>query len=66
MNLLKKKVFYHTKYNEYWDENVKLFEANDFIVKLPQHILSQIQAFNSLLRTLFFEDKSKSGADRKT
>jgi hypothetical protein len=34
----KKKVFYHTKYNEYWGENVKLFKASDFIAELTQHI----------------------------
>lgn len=34
----KKKVFYHTKYNEYWHENIKLFTAADFIAELTQHI----------------------------
>jgi hypothetical protein len=35
---VKKKVFYHTKYNEYWGENVKLFTASDFIADLTIHI----------------------------
>jgi|GEM_PF-4337375 len=35
---VKKKVFYHTKYNEYWGENVKLFTATDFITDLTLHI----------------------------
>ena len=34
----KAKVLYHTKYNEYWGENVKLFKVNDFIAELTQHI----------------------------
>ena len=29
----KKKVIYHTKYNEYWGENIKLFSACDFIAQ---------------------------------
>ena len=35
---VKKKILYHTKYNEYWGENVKLFTALDFIAELTQHI----------------------------
>jgi len=34
----KSKVLYHTKYNEYWKENIKLFTANDFIAELTQHL----------------------------
>jgi hypothetical protein len=34
----KKKVIYHTRYNEYWGENLKLFTALDFIAELTQHI----------------------------
>jgi hypothetical protein len=29
----KKKVIYHTKYNDYWGENIKLFSACDFIAQ---------------------------------
>jgi Putative transposase len=35
---IKKKVLYHTKYNDYWKENLKLFTALDFIAELTQHI----------------------------
>lgn len=34
----KKKVLYHTKYNDYFKENVKLFTAADFIADLTVHI----------------------------
>ena len=34
----KDKVFYKTKYNEYFKENLKLFAATDFIAELTQHI----------------------------
>jgi hypothetical protein len=34
----KKKVLYHTKYNDYFKENVKLFTATDFIADLTVHI----------------------------
>lgn len=34
----KKKVLYHTKYNEYFKENIKLFSATDFIADLTIHI----------------------------
>ncbi len=32
------KVIYHTKYNKYFGENVKIFTATDFIAELTQHI----------------------------
>lgn len=35
---VKKKIIYHTKYNEYWGENMKLFTATDFIADLTVHI----------------------------
>ncbi|MCG8571939.1 MAG: transposase, partial [Spirochaetes bacterium] len=35
---VKKKVLYHTKYNDYFKENVKLFTADDFIADLTIHI----------------------------
>ena len=35
---LQEKVLYHTKYNESWDENVKLFTVTDFIADLTIHI----------------------------
>jgi len=31
-------VLYKTKYNEYWQENIKLFKASDFIAELTMHI----------------------------
>ena len=31
-------ILYHTKYNDYWKENIKLFKATDFIAELTQHI----------------------------
>jgi len=31
-------VIYKTKYNEYWQENIKLFKASDFIAELTMHI----------------------------
>ena len=31
-------VIYTTKYNEYWKQNMKLFNAGDFIAELTQHI----------------------------
>lgn len=31
-------IIYHTKYNGYWKENIKLFKATDFIAELTQHI----------------------------
>jgi hypothetical protein len=34
----KKKILYHTKYNDYWGENIKLFNATDFIADLTLHI----------------------------
>jgi len=34
----KGRVIYHTKYNDYFKENVKVFEATDFIAELTQHI----------------------------
>ena len=34
----KGRVIYHTKYNDYFKENVKIFEATDFIAELTQHI----------------------------
>jgi len=34
----KANILYHTKYNDYWKENIKLFKANDFIAELTQHI----------------------------
>ena len=32
------KVLFHTAYNEYFRENLKLFEATDFIALLTQHL----------------------------
>ncbi len=32
------KVIYHTKYNKYFGDDVKIFTATDFIAKLTQHI----------------------------
>ena len=32
------KVLFHTSYNEYFRENLKLFDAVDFIALLTQHI----------------------------
>ena len=34
----KANVLYHTKYNDYWKENIKLFKATDFIAESTQHI----------------------------
>ena len=34
----KANVLYHTKYNDYWKENIKLLKAADFIAELTQHI----------------------------
>ena len=34
----KGRVLYHTQYNLYFKENLKLFEASDFIAELTQHI----------------------------
>ena len=34
----KGKIIYHTKYNIYCKENIKLFTAVDFIAELTQHI----------------------------
>lgn len=34
----KRNVLYHTKYNEYFKENIKLFSATDFIADLTIHI----------------------------
>jgi len=34
----KGKVIFHTKYNAYFKENTKLFDAADFIAELTQHI----------------------------
>jgi len=34
----KGKVFFHTHYNEYFKENVHIFEACDFLAELTQHI----------------------------
>lgn len=34
----KRNVLYHTKYNEYFKENIKLFSATDFIADLTVHI----------------------------
>jgi len=34
----KANVLYHTKYNDYWKENIKLFKASDFIAELTQHV----------------------------
>ena len=31
-------IIYHTKYNGYWKENIKLFKAADFIAELTMHI----------------------------
>jgi hypothetical protein len=34
----KAKVLYKTKYNDYFDENIQLFTATDFIAELTMHI----------------------------
>jgi len=34
----KGKVIFHTKYNSYFKENMKVFDAEDFIAELTQHI----------------------------
>jgi len=34
----KGRIIYHTKYNDYFKENTKMFEACDFIAELTQHI----------------------------
>jgi hypothetical protein len=34
----KANILYHTKYNGYWKENIKLFKASDFIAELTLHI----------------------------
>ena len=31
-------ILYHTKYNGYWKENIKLFKVSDFIAELTMHI----------------------------
>ena len=35
---VKGKVLFHTKYNKYFKENLKVFSAEDFISELVQHI----------------------------
>ena len=35
---VKGKVLFHTKYNSYFKENLKVFDAEDFIAELTQHI----------------------------
>ena len=35
---VKGKVLFHTKYNKYFKENLKVFSADDFISELVQHI----------------------------
>jgi len=34
----KRGILYHTKYNDYWKENIKLFKVGDFIAELTMHI----------------------------
>jgi len=36
---VKGKVLFHTKYNKYFKENLKVFEAKEFISQLTQHIV---------------------------
>ena len=35
---VKRKVLFHTKYNNYFKENLKVFSGEEFIAQLTQHI----------------------------
>mgnify|MGYP001114257842 CR=1 FL=1 len=38
MKPVKGKILFHTKYNKYFRENLKVFEAEEFISQLTQHV----------------------------
>ncbi len=43
-------IIYKTKYNEYWQENIKLFKASDFIAELTMHIPPKHKHLGNLLK----------------
>ncbi|MCK4798558.1 MAG: hypothetical protein KAT05_14345 [Spirochaetes bacterium] len=47
-----KNVLYHTKYKEFWKENLKLFTANDFIAELTAHIPPKLTAYTRAKRNI--------------
>jgi hypothetical protein len=61
---------YHTKYNGYWKENIKLFKVNDFIAELTMHIPPKHKHLGNTLdctalRVLFQQNKGEVRQRRK-
>ena len=46
----------HFKSFEYWKENIKLFQSNNFITELTQHIPPKLGTPHTLLRAVLQQD----------
>ncbi len=57
------KLLFHTSYNEYFKENLKLFSAADFIALLTQHIPSK--GVQALRRYGLYSSRGRSTWARK-